>query len=98
KIFIEFPLVVAALLGLIRLFRVAPLAGWLFAACWTMFPLVYYVVFVDSRYAYPMDQSVLLLSSFALLDALKFTDDRLDLSNSIRSLAIRGSNRLHHNL
>jgi hypothetical protein len=70
KTFLLFPLVVVALLGLIRLFRVDPLAGWLFAACWTMFPLVYYLIFFDTRYAYPLNQSFLFLGSFAFWDAL----------------------------
>jgi hypothetical protein len=65
KTFILFPLVVTALVGLIRLIRVVPLAGWLFAACWIMFPLVYYVTFVDARYGYPMNQSFLFLASYA---------------------------------
>ena len=68
---ILFPLVLAALLGLIRLFRVEPLAAWLFAACWAMFPLVYYFVCFDSRYAYPMNQTFLFLASFLLIDTLK---------------------------
>jgi hypothetical protein len=84
---IMFPLVAAAILGLIRLFRVAPLAGWLFVACWTMFPLVYYVTFIDARYAYPIYQSLLLLASFAFWDALRFTV-RLAPRHNIGSLAI----------
>jgi len=68
---IQLPLVAAALVGLMRLFRVAPLAAWLFASCWLMFPLVYYFIFFDTRYAYPLNQSLLFLASFAFLDALK---------------------------
>ena len=71
KTLILFPLVLTALLGLIRLSRVEPLAAWLFAACWAMFPLVYYFVYFDSRYAYPMNQSFLFLASFLLFDTLK---------------------------
>lgn len=69
---IQFPLVAAALLGLIRLFRVVPLAGWLFASCWIVFPLIYYIVYFDTRYGYPMNQSFLFLASFLFLDARKF--------------------------
>jgi len=71
---IQLALVAAALVGLLRLFRVAPLAAWLFAACWLMFPLVYYFIFFDTRYEYPLNQSLLFLASFALLDALKLTN------------------------
>lgn len=39
-----------------------------------MFPLVYYVVFFDTRYGYPMNQSLLFLASFAFLHALKSID------------------------
>jgi hypothetical protein len=87
KTLILFPLVLAALLGLIRLFRVEPLAAWLFAACWTMFPLVYYCVNFDSRYAYPMNQSFLFLASFLLFDTMKSGVRPAPLS-SISSLAI----------
>ena len=83
---IQLPLVAAALLGLITLSRIVPLAGWLFAACWTMFPLVYYVVFFDTRYAYPMNQSLLFLAAFASLHALKLKDRMAPGDGIVRSI------------
>jgi hypothetical protein len=71
KTFVLFPLVAAALVGLVRLFRVSPLSGWLFAACWVMFPVVYYILLVESRYGYPLYQNFLFLASFAFFDAMK---------------------------
>lgn len=62
------PLVLVALVGLIRMFMIMPLAGWLFAACWLMFPAVYYLTFIDARYSYPLYSNVLFLAAFAVVD------------------------------
>ena len=61
-------LLIVAVFGLIGLFRADPLAAWLFLTCWIAFPLVYYIVFVDPRYRYPLEWSMLFLGAFAMVE------------------------------
>jgi len=71
KDFILFPLVIVGMIGLVRLFWVEPLAAWLLTACWVAFPPVYYFIFLDSRYRYPLDWTFLFLASFLFFELQK---------------------------
>jgi hypothetical protein len=40
--------------------------GWVILAIWVGFPLVYYLVQIDSRYHYPLDWSTFFLATVAV--------------------------------
>jgi hypothetical protein len=61
---------VAGAVGMARAFSHARSAAIVLSVFWFAFPLIYYVIEVDTRYRYPLDWSFLLLSCFACLPLL----------------------------
>jgi hypothetical protein len=60
------PVELLAIWGLVILFKEDAPVGWVLLAIWTGFPLVYYLVQVDSRYHYPLDWSTFFLAAVAV--------------------------------
>jgi hypothetical protein len=59
------PLSLLAMFGMFIAVRRGLELGWLFAALWIGYPLVYYVMQTDTRYRYPIEWSFALLAVYA---------------------------------
>jgi hypothetical protein len=60
------PLELAAIWGITILLKRDMAVGWVILAIWVGFPLVYYLVQIDSRYHYPLDWSTFFLAAIAV--------------------------------
>jgi hypothetical protein len=66
-------LTLLAFAGLWRMFRLQPLAAWLFLITWLTFPDVHYLIQWIGRYRTPMDWQILFSASVAVFAAWQST-------------------------
>jgi hypothetical protein len=58
-----------AFAGLYLMRRESPMAAWMIGICWLLFPLVYYLAAWSSRYRYPIEWTLMLAASVAIVSA-----------------------------
>jgi hypothetical protein len=79
------PVELMAIWGITILLKRDMAAGWVILAIWVGFPLVYYLVQVDSRYHYPLDWSTFFLAAVAAED---FVEKKLRLRQPESGVAL----------